>query len=173
MFQAFKRTHPRRYQAAAVVLGLSAAAGWGLLSESRGLLAEPEHQSSAPVAGLPAGQRPTLPERDKAGSIGAEAPDPAMSSGFAHKEIARLAQEKVLVQPKPVMARPSPQPVSSAGRQPQSGVPQASSGRGSRQLRHRHRHVLSAQRRQKPHPVRVSAEQKRRLSGNPKDSQTA
>src|SRR3712207_2603275 len=109
MFQAFMRTLPPRYQAAAVVLGLGAVAGWGLLSGSRGLPAEPERQLSAPAAELPAGQRPTLPERDKAQSPATEIPDPSMSSGFAQKEIARLAQEKVLVQPKPVTARPAPQ----------------------------------------------------------------
>jgi hypothetical protein len=50
MFQAFTRTLPRRYQAAAVVLGLSAVAGWGLLSGYRGSIVEPERQSSAPAA---------------------------------------------------------------------------------------------------------------------------
>ena len=125
MFQAFMRTPPRLYQAAAVVLGLGAVAGWGLLSGSRGLPAEPERQLSAPAAELPAGQRPTLPERDKAQSPATEIPDPSMSSGFAQKEIARLAQEKILVQPKPIMARPALQASSFAGRQPQTGSPQA------------------------------------------------
>jgi hypothetical protein len=124
MFQAFMRTLPRRYQAAAVVLGLGAIAGWGLLSGSRGLPAEPERQSLAPAAELPAGQRPTLPERDKAQSPVTEISAPSLSSGFARKEIARLAQEKDLVKPKPVMARPAPQAVSSAGRQPQIGAPE-------------------------------------------------
>ena len=123
MFQAFMQTLPRRYQATAVVLGLGAVAGWGLLSGSRGLPAEPERQSSAPAAELPAGQRPKLPERDKAQSPATEIPDPSMSSGFAQKEIARLAQEKVLVQPKPIMARPALQASSSAGRQPQPDLP--------------------------------------------------
>jgi hypothetical protein len=122
MFQALTRTLPRRYQVAAVVLGLSAVAGWGLFSGSRGLTAEPERQSSAPAAEFPAGQRPTLPERDKAQSPVTKVPDPIMSSGFAQNEIARLAQEKILVQPKPVTARPPLQAVSSAGRQPQTGV---------------------------------------------------
>lgn len=125
MFQAFTRTLPRRYQAAVVVLGLGAVAGWGLLSESRGLTAEPERQASAPAAEVPAGQRPTLPERDQAQSPATEVPGPSMSSVFGQKEIARLPQEKVLVQPKPVMARAAPQPVSSAGRQPPTGTPQA------------------------------------------------
>jgi hypothetical protein len=125
MFQAFTRTLPRRYQAAAIVLGLSAVAGWSLLSGSRGLTVEPERQSSAPAAEFPAGQRPTLPERDKAQSPVTKVPDPIMSSGFAQNEIARLAQEKILVQPKPVTARPPLQAVSSAGRQPQTGGPQA------------------------------------------------
>jgi hypothetical protein len=124
MFQAFTRTLPRRYQAAVVVLGLGAVAGWGLLSETRGLTAEPERQSSTAAAELPAGQRPTLPERDRAQSPATEAPSPSMSSGFGQKEIARLASEKVLVQPKPVMARAVPQPVSSTGRQPPTGAPQ-------------------------------------------------
>ena len=124
MFQAFMRTLPRRYQAAAVVLGLGAVAGWGLLSGLRGSPAEPERQLSAPIADLPTSQRPTLPERDKAQSPATEIPDPTMSSGFAQKEIARLAQEKVLVQPKPAMTRPALQVSSSAGRQPQTGAPQ-------------------------------------------------
>jgi hypothetical protein len=124
MFQALTRTLPRLYQAAAVVLGLGAVAGWGLLSGSRGLTAEPERQSSAPAAEFPAGQRPTLPKPDKVQSPVTEVPDPSLSSGFAQNEIARLAQEKVLVKPKPVMVRPAPQAISSAGRQPQIGVPQ-------------------------------------------------
>jgi hypothetical protein len=124
MFQAITRTLPRLYQAAAVVLGLGAVAGWGLLSGSRGLTAEPERQSSAPAAEFPAGQRPTLPKPDKVQSPVTEVPDPSLSSGFAQNEIARLAQEKVLVKPKPVMVRPAPQAISSAGRQPQIGVPQ-------------------------------------------------
>lgn len=125
MFQAFTRTLPRRYQAAAVVLGLGAVAGWGLLSGSRGLTGEPERHSSAPAAEFPAGQRPALPERDKAQSPVTEVPGPSMSTGFAQNEIARLSQEKVLSQPKPVMVRPVPQTISSAGRQPQAGAPQA------------------------------------------------
>jgi hypothetical protein len=124
MFQAFMRTLPRRYQAA-VVLGLGAVAGWGLLPGLRGLTAEPERPLSAQAAELPTSQKPTLPERDKAQSPATEIPDPSMSSGFAQKEIARLAQEKVLVQPKPVTTRPTPQASSSAGRQPQTGAPQA------------------------------------------------
>jgi hypothetical protein len=124
MFQAFMRTLPRRYQAAAVVFGLGAIAGWGLLSGSRGLPAEPERQSLAPAAEFPAGQRPTLPKPDKAPSPVTEVLDPNLSSGFAQKEIARLAQEGVLVKPKPVMIRPAPQATSSAGRQPQIGAPQ-------------------------------------------------
>jgi hypothetical protein len=125
MFQAFTRTLPRRYQAAAVLLGLGAAAGWGLLSGSHGLIAEPEHQLSAPAAQFRAAQSPALPERDQAQSPATEVPGSSMSTGFAQKEIARLSQEKVLVQPKQVMARLPLQAVSSAGRQPQSGVPQA------------------------------------------------
>ena len=125
MFQALTRTLPRRYQVAAVVLGLSAVAGWGLFSGSRGLTVEPERQSSAPAAAFPAGQSPTLPERNQAQSPATEVPEPSMSSGFAQNEIARLAQEKILVQPKPVTARPPLQAVSSAGRQPQTGGPQA------------------------------------------------
>lgn len=124
MFQAFMRTPPRRYQAAAVVLGLGAVAGWSLLSGSRELTAEPERQLLAPAAELPTTQRAIRPERNKAQSPGTEIPDPNMSSGFAQKEIARLAQEKVPVQPKPVMARPALQASSSAGRQPQTGTPQ-------------------------------------------------
>ena len=125
MFQAFMRTLPRRYQAAAVVLGLGAVAGWSLFSGSRELTAEPERQLLAPAAKLPTSQRAILPERDKAQSSATEIRDPSMSSGFAQKEIARLAQDKVLVQPKPIMARPAPQASSSAGRQPQIGSPQA------------------------------------------------
>jgi hypothetical protein len=124
MFQAFTRTLPRRYQAA-VVLGLGAVAGWGLFSGSRGSTAEFERQVSASAAEFPAGQSPTLPERNQAQSPAAEVPVPSMSTGFAQNEIARLSQDKVLVQPKPVMARPQLQAVSSAGRQPQTGVPQA------------------------------------------------
>jgi hypothetical protein len=125
MFQAFTRTLLRRYQAAAMVLVVGTVAGWSLFSGSRGLTVETERQSSAPAAAFPAGQRPTLPEQDKAQSLVTKVPDPSMSSGFAQNEIARLAQEKVLVQPKPVTARPPLQAVSSAGRQPQTGVPQA------------------------------------------------
>jgi len=125
MFQAFTRTLPRRYQAAAVVLGLSAVAGWSLLSGSRGLTAEPERQVSAPTAALQAGQSPTLPARNQAQSPATEVLEPSISRGFAQNEIARLSQEKVLVQPKPVMPRPPLQAVSSTGRQPQVGVPQA------------------------------------------------
>jgi hypothetical protein len=125
MFQAFTRTLPRRYQVAAVVLGLGAVAGWSLLSGSRGSTVEPERQVSAPAAALRAGQSPTPPERNQAQSPVTKVPEPSMSSGFAQNEIARLAQEKVLVQPKPVTARPPLQAVSSAGRQPQTGVPQA------------------------------------------------
>lgn len=124
MFQVFMRTLPRRYQAAAVVLGLGAVAGWGLLSGLRGVTAEPERQLSAQATELPTSQKPTLPERDKAQSPATEIPDPSVSSGFAQKEIARLAQEKVLVQPKPVMARPALHASSSPGRS-QTGTPQA------------------------------------------------
>ena len=124
MFQAITRTLPRRFQAAAVVLGLGAVAGWSLLSGSHGSTAEPERQVSAPAAELRAGQSPTPPERNQAQSPATEVPEPSISSGFAQKEIARLSQEKVLVQPKPVMARPPLQAVSSTGRQPQAGVPQ-------------------------------------------------
>ena len=102
MSQAFTRTLPRRYQAAAVIVGLSAVAGWSLLSGSRGLTAEPERQVSAPVAELRAGQSPTLPARSQAQSPAAEVLDPSMSKGFAQNEIARLSQEKVPVQPKPI-----------------------------------------------------------------------
>ena len=124
MFQALTRTLPRRYQAAAVVvLGLSAVTGWSLLSGSRGSNAQPERQVSAPVVELQAGQSPTLPARDQAQSPATEVLEPSMSKGFAQNEIARLSQEKVLVQPKPVMARPPLQVVSSTGRQPQAGVP--------------------------------------------------
>jgi hypothetical protein len=122
MFQAFTRTLLRRYQAAAMVLVVGTVAGWSLFSGSRGLTMEPERQSSAPAAAFPAGQRPTLPERDKAQSPVTKVPDPSMSSGFAQNEIARLAQEKVLVQPTPVTARAPLRAVSSAGRQPQTGV---------------------------------------------------
>jgi hypothetical protein len=126
MFQAFTRTLPRRYQAAAaVLLGLGALAGWSLLSGSRGSTTEPERQVSAPAAELRAGQSPTSPERNQAQSPATEVPEPSMSSGFAQNEIARLSQEKVLVQPKPVTARPPLQAVSSAGRQPQTGASQA------------------------------------------------
>jgi hypothetical protein len=125
MFQAFTRTLLRRYQAAAMVLVVGTVAGWSLFSGSRGLTVETERQSSAPAAAFPAGQRPTLPERDKAQSLVTQVPDSSMSSGFAQNEIARLAQEKILVQPKPVTARPPLQAVSSAGRQPQTGGPQA------------------------------------------------
>jgi hypothetical protein len=122
MFQAFTRILLRRYQAAAMVLVLGTVGGWSLFSGSRGLTVEPERQSSAAAAAFPAGQRPTLPERDKAQSLVTKVPDPSMSSGFAQNEIARLAQEKVLVQPTPVTARSPLQAVSSAGRQPQTGV---------------------------------------------------
>jgi hypothetical protein len=125
MFQAFTRTLPRRYQAAAVVLGLGAVAGWSLLAGSRGLTAEPAHPSSAPADELSAGPRPPRPERDKAQSPASEVSGFGMASGFAQTEIARLAQEKVLVQPKPVTARPPLQAASSAGRQPQNGDPKA------------------------------------------------
>ncbi len=125
MFQAFTRILPRRYQAAAVVLGLSAVAGWSLLSGSRGLTAEPERQVSAPAAELQAGQSPTLPGQTQSQSPAPEVLEPSMSKGFAQNEIARLSQEKVPVQPKPAMARPPLQAVSSTGRQPQAGVPQA------------------------------------------------
>ena len=119
MFQAITRTLPRHFQAAAVVLGLGAVA-MSLLSGSHGSTAEPERQVSAPVAELRAGQSPTPPERNQAQSPATEVPEPSISSGFAQKEIARLSQEKVLVQPKPVMARPPLQAVSSAGREPQA-----------------------------------------------------
>jgi hypothetical protein len=99
--------------------------GWGLLSGSRGSIVEPERQSSAPAADVLVGQRTTLPERDKAQIPVTVVPGLSRSSGFAQKEMARLAQEKVPVQPKPVMARPAPQAVSSAGRQPQTVAPQA------------------------------------------------
>jgi len=125
MFQVFTRTLPRRYQAAAVgVLGLSAVAGWSLLSGSRGLTAEPERQVSAPAAELQAGQSPTLPGRTQAQSPATEVLEPSLSKGFAQNEIARLSQEKIPVPPKPVIARPPLQAVSSTGRQPQAGVPQ-------------------------------------------------
>jgi hypothetical protein len=126
MFQAFTRTLPRRYQAA-LVLGLGAVAGWSLLSGSRGPTTEPERQVSAPAAELRAGQRPASPERNQAQSPATEVQEPSISSGFAQNEIARLSQEKVLVQPKPIVARPPLQAVSSAGRQPQTGVPQTGS----------------------------------------------
>jgi hypothetical protein len=122
MFQAFTRTLPRRYQVAAVVLGLGAVAGWSLLSGSRGLTVEPERQVAAPAAALRAGQSPTPPERNQAQSPATGVPEPSISSGFAQNEIARLSQEKILVQPKPVTARPPLQAISSAGRQPQTGV---------------------------------------------------
>jgi hypothetical protein len=125
MFQAFTRTLPRRYQAAAMILGLGTVAGWGLFSGSRGLTVEPKRQLSAPMAEFPAGHRPTLPERDKVQSPVTKVPDPSMSSGFAQNEIARLARERVLAQPKPVTARSPLQAVSSAGRQPQTGVSNA------------------------------------------------
>jgi hypothetical protein len=125
MFQALTRTLPRRYQVTAVVLGLGVVAGWSLLSGSHESTAEPERQVSAPAAALRAGQSPTPPERNQAQSPVTKVPDPSMSSGFAQNEIARLAQEKILVQPKPVTARPPLQAVSSAGRQPQTGGPQA------------------------------------------------
>jgi hypothetical protein len=125
MFQAFTRTLPRRYQAAAVVLGLGAVAGWSLLAGSRGLTAEPAHQSSGPADEVSAGPRTPRPDRDKAQSPATEIPGFGMASGFAQNEIARLAQEKVLVQPKPVTARSPLQAASSAGRQPQSGVSKA------------------------------------------------
>jgi hypothetical protein len=125
MFQAITRTLPRRYQATAVVLGLGVVAGWSLLSGSRGSTAEPERQVSAPAAALRAGQSPTPPERNQAQSPATEIAASSMASGFAQTDIARLAHEKVLVQPKPVTARPPLQAVSSAGRQPQTRVPQA------------------------------------------------
>jgi hypothetical protein len=125
MFQAFTRTLPRRYQAAAVVLGLGAVVGWGLLAGSRGVPAGPARQASAPMAESPADLRPPLPEQDKAQRPATEVLGASMASGFAQNEIARLAQEKVLVQPKPVAARPALQAASSASRPPQAGVPQA------------------------------------------------
>jgi len=125
MFQAFTRTLSRRYQAAAVILGLGAVVGWSLLAGSRGLTAEPAHQSSAPSDGTSAGPRPPRPEWDKAQSPATEIPGFGMASGFAQSEIARLSQEKVLVRPKPVTARLPLQAASSAGRQPQNGIPKA------------------------------------------------
>ena len=122
MFQAFTRILLRRYQTAAMVLVLGTVAGWSLVSGLRGVTVEPERQSSAPAPAFPAGQRPTLPEQDKAQSLVTKVPDPSMSSGFAQNEIARLAQEKVLVQPTPVTARSPLQAVSSPGRHPQTEV---------------------------------------------------
>ena len=120
MFQAFARTLPRRYQAAAMVLGLGAVAGWGLLAGSRGVPAEPARQAPAPAAESPANQRPPLPDRDKGQRAAPEVAAPSIASGFAQTEIARLAQEKVPAQPKPVAARPPLQATSSATRPPQA-----------------------------------------------------
>jgi len=125
MLPASTRIRPRRYQAAAVLLGLGAVAGWGLLSGSRGSTAEPERQLSAPAPELRAGQSPTPPKQDQAQSPATEAPKASISSSFAQNEIARLAQEKVLVPPKAVMPRPPLQAVSSAGREQGSGAAQA------------------------------------------------
>lgn len=66
MLPASMRIPPRRYQAAAVVMGLGAVAGWGLLSGSRGSTAVPEHQLSAPASELRAGQSPISPKQDQA-----------------------------------------------------------------------------------------------------------
>src|SRR4051812_27393609 len=121
MFQAFTRTLLRRYQAAAMVLVVGTVAGWSLFSGSRGLTVETERQSSAPAAAFPAGQRPTLPEWDKAQSLVTQVPDSSMSSGFAQNELPPLAQEKVWVQQPPVPPRPPLRAVPPAGGQPQTG----------------------------------------------------
>jgi hypothetical protein len=125
MLLASTRILPRRYQAAALVMGLTAVAGWGLLSGTRGSTAEPERQLSAPVPELRAGQSQSPPKQDQTQSPATEAPKASISSNFAQSEIARLAQEKVLVQPKPSVPRPALQAVSSTGRQLRSGDPQA------------------------------------------------
>jgi hypothetical protein len=127
MFHTLARILPRRYPAAIVVLSLSAAAGLGMFASSRQSGAETEGQLKTLASEHPAGRTEVASERDQPQSTATQVRNQPVPSGFAQNEIARLSQEKALAQPKPLQSRPPLPLVSSAGRKPQNGVPQAGS----------------------------------------------
>jgi hypothetical protein len=127
MFHTLARILPRRYPAALVVLSLGAAAGLGTFASSGQSGAETKGQLKTLASEHPAGHTQIPSERNQPQSTATPVQNQPVQSGFAQIEIARLAQEKALVQPKPLQSRLPLPLVSSAGRKPQNGVPQAGS----------------------------------------------
>jgi predicted lysophospholipase L1 biosynthesis ABC-type transport system permease subunit len=127
MFHTLARILPRRYQAALVVLSLGAAAGLGTFASSSQSGAETKGQVKTLAFEPLAGHTEVSSERNQPQSTATQVQNQPVQSGFAQNEMARLAEEKALVQPKPLQSRLPLPSVSSAGRKPQNGVPQAGS----------------------------------------------
>jgi hypothetical protein len=127
MIQAFAPLLANWQRAATVVLGLGAAAGWGMLAVSSQSVAETEHQLREQIATLQDSQKQLLLERDQSQVAATELVRLRNQLSSAQDEIARLAQSRTQAQLKGPADRLPLNASSSLARLPQTSGSQTSS----------------------------------------------
>ena len=114
-------------RAVAVILGIGAAAGWGILAISSQSAAETERQLQERIATLQDSQKQLLLERDQSQGATAELARLRNQLSSAQDEIARLAQSRTQAQLKMPADRLQLDANSSPARLSQNGVSQTAS----------------------------------------------
>ena len=114
-------------RAVTVIVGLGAAAGWGMLAVSNQSAAETERQLWERITILQDSQKQLLRERDKSQVAATELVRLRNQLSSAQDEIARLAQSRAQAQLKVPADRPLANPSSSNTRPAQLGVSQTGS----------------------------------------------
>ncbi len=118
-------SHSRR--AVMVVLGLGAVAGGSIFAALGQSTAKIEPVVQEQVSSLQVRQTQLITEPDQLQTTAPAIMQPRQQPGFAHDEIARLAQDRTQLLPKAPEARPQLAAAPSASRQPQNRVSQRGS----------------------------------------------
>jgi hypothetical protein len=127
MIQTFAPLFANWQRAATVILGLGAAAGWGMLAVSSQFAAETERQLREQIAALQDSQTQLLLERDQSQVAATELVRLRNQLSSAQDEIARLAQSRTQAQLKVPADRLPLNASSFPGRLSQDGVSQTGS----------------------------------------------
>jgi septal ring factor EnvC (AmiA/AmiB activator) len=127
MIQTFTPLLANWQRAVTVILGLGAAAGWGLLAVSSQSAAETERQLRERIATLQDSQKQLLLERDQSQGATAELARLRNQLSSARDEIARLAQSRTQAQLKGPADRLPLNASSTPARLAQNDVPQTGS----------------------------------------------
>ncbi len=118
---------PHSRRAVMAVLGLGAVVGCSIFAASGQSAAKIEGPVPEQVTSLLTRQTQLIPEPDQPQTIATEITQPRQQPGFAQDEMARLAQDRTQILPRPPTARPPLAAASSPVRQPQNRVSQAGS----------------------------------------------